>query len=83
MPASVFAEWLAFYEIDPFGDQRGDLQAAVVASALSNRWRGKGEKPNEPVDFMPFVERRQQTPEEMRSVLAAALGGISGTRRRN
>lgn len=31
-----FAEWQAYDEIEPFGDKRGDWQAASIASAIFN-----------------------------------------------
>jgi hypothetical protein len=68
---------MAFYSIDPFGDQRADLRAGIVASVLNNRWRGKTEQPREPVDFMPFREQPEQTPEEMQRQLRSILGQVT------
>jgi hypothetical protein len=72
-----FAEWMAFYSIDPFGDQRADLRTGIVASVLNNRWRGKTEHPREPVDFMPFREQPEQTPEEIQRQLRSILGQVT------
>ncbi|CAN5334915.1 hypothetical protein BH10PSE12_BH10PSE12_02680 [soil metagenome] len=33
MSYAEYVEWAAFYDIEPFGDARGDLQAALIASA--------------------------------------------------
>ena len=46
---------------------RGDLQAAVVASTIANVNRTK-QKPYKPQDFMPQFDRREQSPEEMRTI---------------
>lgn len=35
-------EWSAFYRLDPFGDLRQDMQAALIASTLANVHAPKG-----------------------------------------
>ena len=47
-----YREWLAYYAIQPFGDQRRDLRAAVVARSMAG-----GELTN----FMPFLEEDMNT----------------------
>ena len=76
MTSRQFTDWLAYYSVDPFGDQRADLRAGIVSAVVANRWRGKNEQPLEPSDFMPFRVRKAQTPDEMRSVLASVLGKV-------
>jgi hypothetical protein len=73
LSARQFREWMTFYAVDPFGDQRADLRMGVLAAAMSNRWRGKNEEPMKPIDFMPF-NRTEQTPNEIRSTLRRILG---------
>lgn len=34
--ADEFVEWLAVMRMDPMGEQRGDLRAAIVASTVAN-----------------------------------------------
>lgn len=36
MSSAEFAEWMAFYGVEPFGEVRGDIQAAVIASTVAN-----------------------------------------------
>jgi len=57
MSSYEFQEWAAFYEIDPFGDQRGDIQAGVIASTAANLKRDKKSKPFTPQDFMLFNKK--------------------------
>ena len=78
-----FAEWMSWYANEPFGEQRADLRAAIVAAVMSNRWRGKSERPLKPLDFMPFLKKRQQTPEEMRAVLRGVLASVNHGANRN
>ena len=42
---------MAYYRIDPFGTERGDLQAGIVASTIANVYRKKGATPATPNDF--------------------------------
>jgi len=76
MTAREFAEWEAFYAIDPFGDQRADLRAGIVAATVSNRWRGRNEDPKAPSDFMPFKQDVQQTPDEIQRQLRNVLAQV-------
>lgn len=69
-------EWQAFYQIDPFGDQRGDLQACIIAAMVNNRMRGKNETPIAPIDLMPFRHVPEQTPEQMKRTLQTILGQV-------
>ena len=51
MPASEFAGWVEFYELEPFGAWRDNFHSATVASALVNMWLPKG-KSVSAKDFM-------------------------------
>ncbi|TXH06678.1 MAG: DUF4035 domain-containing protein [Rhodocyclaceae bacterium] len=50
-------EWMAFYQLEPFGDFRADFRSGIVASTFANANRSKEAKPFTPGDFMPFVEK--------------------------
>ena len=57
MGSDELTEWMAFYQLEPFGDFRADLRSAIVASTLANAHRSKDGKPFTPEDFMPFVDK--------------------------
>jgi hypothetical protein len=57
LSAREFNEWAAFYEKDPWGDQRADVRAGIIASTLANIHRDKHAKAFLPQDFMWFAER--------------------------
>jgi len=67
------SEWQAVYSESPFGDERSDLQAGIIASTIANVNRDpkKGE-PFKPADFMPFVkiEKPVQSPKTQMGILA-------------
>jgi len=76
------SEWMAYYQIEPFGEERGDLRAAIIASTLANIWRGKNSKSYKPSDFMPKFDEQQnrggaQTAEQMRQMLSAFAGAMA------
>jgi hypothetical protein len=65
---------MAYDRVEPFGEERGDLRAGIVAATVANANRGKNSKPYAPGDFMPkFAEKTEgivrQTPEEMKALL--------------
>ena len=46
---------MAYYALDPWGGERGDVQAAIVASAAAAAWGAKVE----PKDFLPDFLRTE------------------------
>ena len=48
-------EWMAFYQLEPFGDFRADVRSGIVAATFANANRAKDAQPFTPEDFMPFV----------------------------
>lgn len=76
------SEWQLYDEYDPFGNKRGDLQAAIVASTVYNMLRGKDDKVASLDDFMvkfdPEKEKNGQSWESqlaMVELLNIAFGG--------
>lgn len=59
-----FAEWIAEYNIEPFGQDRSDNVVARVGAALWNQKRGKGVEPIDADVFTP-KPKPPQTAEEM------------------
>lgn len=64
MPYTEFLEWIAYSRIEPFGDERGDWQAALIATITAevHRDKKKRRKPYQPKDFLlEFQEPKRQT----------------------
>jgi len=60
------AEWMAYFEIDPFGEERADLRAGIVASTVANSQRGRRGTAFKPKDFMPkFGQTRQSAGQQL------------------
>ena len=55
MSYAEFVDWLAYYQVEPFGGLRDDLHAALVASLIANANRDpkKRRKPFSPGEFIP------------------------------
>jgi len=61
-------EWIAFNSLEPIA-YRGDLQAGIIASTIANAHRGKEGQPFQPIDFMPLLDKPEQTEDEMKAIL--------------
>ena len=76
-----FAEQIAFYRLEQFGELRADARAAIVAATMAN-FSGHATRTISPYDIMPHLrgdeEPKQQSDEEMRANLLAFLGACSG-----
>jgi|TARA_R110002020_G_scaffold155495_3_gene336584 hypothetical protein len=68
------SEWMAYYELNPFGTVRDDLQAGIIASTIANVNRGKSDKSFTPSDFMPYMDKPEQSEGDMQSVMDALAG---------
>ena len=82
-----FQEWCKFYHQEPWGGERDDLQAGVIASTVANVYTlwTQGEAKHRPVDFMPYARAPQHeptpeqelTPEQLADWADAAFFGIA------
>jgi hypothetical protein len=69
IPAKTFLEWMAFWKLEPFGDQW--RQNARICTVLQHINAGKGRKLNEE-EFMPgHSQSQQKTPKELGDFLRA------------
>lgn len=54
-------EWAAYYQTEPWGEQRADLRAGVIAATVANVHRPKGRRAFQPADFvLKFGKRRER-----------------------
>jgi hypothetical protein len=69
-------EWMAYYELDPFGSERDDLRSGIVSAVIANVHRDpkKRSKPFEAADFMPYLEKPELSQEQIAAKVAAAFG---------
>ena len=81
MDVREFMEWIAYYKISPFGEERADLRAGIIAAAISNPFRSKNQRASKPADFMPDYTKstRKKTPEEMKAIFRMFTIASKGT----
>jgi len=53
-------EWLAYYNLEPWGEERADLRAGIISSTIANcrPFRKRSSKSFKPKHFMPTFRRR-------------------------
>lgn len=56
------SEWWAFSLLEPFGEKRADIRAAIIASTVANTARDpkRRRRPFRPSEFMPRFERKKE-----------------------
>ena len=72
LTSKQFAEWQAFYYINPFGVQAETERFAIQQSNILNapHFLDRSKKPRQPTEFMPTLEpAKQQTIEEQAAIL--------------
>lgn len=78
------AEWRAYYTMEPFGEDRADLRAGIIASTTANVFRKSGTQPYKAQDFLPKFEKPRQDWREMLAkvtAINAMMGGTHGDNR--
>lgn len=50
------SEWMAYYSLEPFGQDRGDIGPAIVAATVANANRVPDTPPYDLKDFLPTFE---------------------------
>lgn len=63
------AEWMAYYNLEPFGFTSDWMRTGVVAAMIANVNRKKGAKAAMPEDFVPGKRKKRQSISEQRNVL--------------
>ena len=59
MSSNEFTEWLAYYRLEPFGEERADLRMAILAALIANV-NSDGKKKYSPEEFMPVFDQEQE-----------------------
>jgi len=80
--SAELTEWMAFDAIDPFGDERADLRAGVIAAVTANHSFAPPSKPKRPSDYMLFSDQKEPEPvlladpEEQARLIKRAVFGV-------
>ena len=76
IPMRLFLEWVAYFHVEPFGEERDDLRTGILASTMANVMSTKGK--SVPMDFMPFAKRPRHKMAGMIDTLRATAHANSG-----
>jgi hypothetical protein len=81
--SAEFVEWCAYDRIDPYGPERLDYHAGLIASMIANV-NAAGGKTYTAADFMPKFDRRvkRQTPAEARANFLTFASAHNGRTKR-
>ena len=82
LTSGELTDWLAYYSIEPWGEERADLRSAIIAAIMSNRWRGKNERPRKIEEFMPFTIQPEKSETAMLQIVKEAISGASRKNKR-
>ena len=72
MSSMEFAEWIAYSQVEPWGEERADLRAALICKILADINTPKGKQPMKLTDFLLKFDREKptQTVDEMIGTVA-------------
>jgi len=76
--ADELSEWMAFFQLEPFGSEREDVRAAMLCSLFASAWSGRKHKRWQLYDFFPNLKVREAPDSEsvrMRFRMFAAMAG--------
>lgn len=80
LDSAELSEWMAYYQLEPFGCPADDARHGIMAAMFYNANRGKGQHPKNADDFWladKSKDRRKQTPDQQKSLLRT-LGAMFG-----
>lgn len=79
MTSVQITEWLAFAQVEPFGEWRADLRMATLAALIANVNRNDKARPEpyRPDDFMPNLDPVEVEPEERTADMLAQVKSIT------
>lgn len=90
IPNQVLNGWIAYSQIERFGEDLDNYRTAILTSVIYNMWRGKDNPPKSPKDILDafFGEvspQRKQSPDHMLHIveqLNTMMGGQDKRKKR-
>jgi hypothetical protein len=78
IPSPLLTEWMAYDQLDPIGEERGDYLIAMLCSVIvnSNPYRGKDSPVAKAEDFMPFMDQEERKQIKMKRVRDAFMSMV-------
>lgn len=73
--SAEFVEWLAYSRLEPFGEERDDLRAAMIACTVANSMRSR-KRAYKVDDFMFDFDKPPQSKQNVANVFLNAMQSI-------
>lgn len=83
MSAREFSEWIAYARLEPFGEERADLRAGIVASTIAAVNTPKGKRRPKPGDFMPEFDKQKPNERELGQKILSVFSMFPQTNRQH
>ena len=80
MSSRLFAEWMAYFDLEPWGEIMADARNASLMALLANIHRGEGQSAYRVDDFRMMADRPPQTWQEQKAMFNALTVGLSAKR---
>lgn len=72
MSSRELLEWMAYAELEPFGEQRADLRMGISTAWMVRMWADpKKARGIEPQMFMPYYEEPPKQPKTAQQLIGA------------
>lgn len=68
MSSKELSLWIAYYNLHPFGVERDNLHAGMIASMVGNANLAKGKAPFSPTDFMMQSDKERRIKETQQTI---------------
>lgn len=77
-------EWMAFYQLEPFGSLQDEYRSGMIASVMANTVRDEKKRrdPYHPIEFMRdnFIDKKEH---EAQNLLTKAMKLFGGRTKKN
>ena len=76
LSSNQIAEWMAYSQLEPFGEKEAFWRAGMIASVIANAHKSKKTRPFKPEDFMPKFRTKveRQSTDEIKEVMMSLVG---------
>lgn len=68
MSSAEFSQWVAYYNLHPFGTERENVHSAMIATMIGNANRGQNKPPFKVDDFMYQSDKERRVRETQQTI---------------
>lgn len=72
--SAEFAEWAAYYSLEPFGDRVADVRAGTITAVLANVHKSKDTPAYNPLDFYTWTQEPEEDAKPPSAEAVALIG---------